>query len=571
MALPGCDDLLYSAAVNPCFDWSDTMYLMKRTCLLAIAIGLVLAGCRGPKPSSTDAIAAQIRAGNEGALRDAERLANPEDQVALIPALTDAYNSGYFPDDILELLVSVGHPDGIPVFDSALESDDNRMAGLAARGLAVVGSETHSGAVANRLRRVRDPNQYEPFLDALRQMPGGDPSVAPIISEIILRPAGSIGGISTVRFGCTAIGRSGATDEDTVKALLFGFVNMDGAQNATNECALALLNVGDPAIPYLLEVLNHENEVIAGHLVGAGYTAEVAGLRAARVLADMASPAAFEGLNTWFTTLHLVPIDQIASMDIQQAMNWHQNFGQQFIFASEALEYLASPEPDDPAHLLLRGLIVREEGQPLFNFTQFMNTGTDAELGLRSAAMDALANVGDPADRDLVYAIAQSGTLADPDIPDKFIRKHAAYTFAMLSQAGDLERFDALLDAATPEDLVADLQIYRPMIELVADGCHHELDCLTGLLSHENNWVRTKAAFDLAHYTENQTAAAAALLEALGSVQLDMRFTFVRQLRQMELPQTAGERIDQLLSEAEGSRFRDYRYHLRVLRKQKID
>ena len=533
-----------------------------RNWMLPILVLSLVVSCRARNKDGTEYLAEQIRAGNEQAFRQAERLEDPEAQVALIPALTDAYNAGLLNYDVVELLVTIGHPDGVPVFESALESDDNRLAGLAARGLASVNATGHASAVANRLRRVRDPNQYEPFLDALRSLPG-DPAVAPVIAEIIVRPAGSVGGINTVRFGCTIIGGSGTTDADAIRALLFGMVNFAEVLDATNECALGLVNIGDAALPYIFEVLNHQNTAVNGYLSQIGFTSEVAGLRAGRVLADMATPASLAGLDAWFSTEHQVNAAELAAMSTEQAINWHQNFGQQFIFATEALEHLAGRGDEDRAHQILRGLISRGEGLMLENFRWFMGTGADAELGLRSAAIDALVNVGDPADRDRLFEIAQSGTLAR--IPDVFIRKHAAFGFALLSQPGDLARFDELLQGTEQQNLLNDLQAYRPMIEEAAEGCQHDIGCLTGLLSHENHWVQEKAAFDLAHFVENRTAAAATLLDAMAGVELDMRFTLMRQLRHLPLPQTGAEKIAELIEEGQGSRLRDYRYHLRVL------
>lgn len=534
-----------------------------RTWLLPIVLLSLVISCRAKNKEGTEYLAEQIRAGNEQAFRTAERLEDPEAQVALIPALTDAYNGGLLTYDVVELLVTIGHPDGIPVFESALETDDNRLSGLAARGLATVGATDHAGAVANRLRRVRDPNQYEPFLDALRQLPG-DPSVAPVIAEIINRPAGSVGGINTIRFGCSIIGDSGTTDAESIRAVLFGLVNFAEMQDATNECALALVTLGEAALPYVFEVLNHDNTTISGYLTQIGFTPEVAGLRAARVLADIELPAALQGLDTWFSTEHMVNAAELSAMSTEAAINWHQNFGQQFIFATEALEYLASPGDEDRAHQILRGLINRGEGMMLENFRWFMGTGADAELGLRSAAIDALVNVGDPADRDVLYQMATSGTLAR--IPDVFIRKHAAFGFVLLSQPGDLARYDELLQNTEVQILLNDLQVYRAMIEEVVEGCQHDLGCLTGLLTHENHWIQQKAAFDLAHFTENPTAAAAALLDAMLSVDSDMRYTFIRQLRHLPLPQTANDKIAELIEAGQGGALRDYRYQLRVLR-----
>ncbi len=206
--------------------------------------------------------------------------------------------------------------------------------------------------------------------------------------------------------------------------------------------------------------------------------------------------------------------------------------------------------------------------------------------GRRWGAIDALVNVGDVADRDVIYQLAQAGELSrsvHQRNGHRFIRQHGAYAFALLSQPGDLARYDELIAGTENAQLLESLNVYRPMVEQVAEACandrgadptqpYQSYGCLTGLLSNDDNWIAQKAAFDLAHFAANPTAAAGVLLGSLESIPLARRYDFVRQLHNLPMPQTAGEQVQTMLENASGNTtLRDFRHVLRVLREARIN
>ncbi|MCA9565313.1 MAG: hypothetical protein KC561_17565, partial [Myxococcales bacterium] len=198
-----------------------------------------------------------------------------------------------------------------------------------------------------------------------------------------------------------------------------------------------------------------------------------------------------------------------------------------------------------------------------------IGTSDDAELALRSSALTALVNVADLDNREALLQLALNGELMRGQAV--FIRAAAAQSFAMLSQPGDLVRYDELLSATEDPTTLAELQNYRAPIEIVAEGCAHDLACLTGLLSHENFLVREKAIFDLARFVDNPAAGGAALLDGLSTVPAQSRDALFRQLRHATLPQTAGETVDNLLEELSGPSNRDLRHLLKMLRETDIE
>ncbi|MBN1947586.1 MAG: hypothetical protein JW797_18100 [Bradymonadales bacterium] len=530
--------------------------------LLAILV-VVLGACKQKNFSNMDYLAERIRVGDSRALREVARLTSPEDKVAMIPALVDCYNAGLNQVEVVSRLLDIQHPSAEPVFVDALRSDNTRMAGLAARGLGAIGALERVGVIAERLAQIRDPAQYEPFFEALRRLPGR-PEVSGVVSDILMRPAGRIGGINTVKFGCQILGESRATDPATVEALIFGLVNFIPMppQDALYECSLGLIQVGEPAVPALVNTFRAENATVNAHLLQMGYTVEVGSLRAAKVLAAMATPSALDAVVQWFSTEHRINMAELNAMTTEQAMNWFSNFGQQFMFATEYLGNLGRPGAEDPARAILIGLSARGQGRVLENFRDFMGTSDDAEIGLRAAAIQALTNVGDIADRDVMLEMAVAGTLGRA--PNALIRKEAAHAFALLSQQGDLQRYQELLNATDDATLREELEVYRPMVD-VAEECNHDLNCLSSYLTHESMWVREKAAFDLAHFTENRVGAAEALLSRMDHESVDTRYNYLRALRRLPLPPNGSERIDSLIERFSSADNTDLRYELRVL------
>lgn len=529
-------------------------------------LGCLLLGC---KPTSEhDELQDEIRSGDTRALIRVQRLNDPESQVALIPALIDAYNDGLNRADIVGLLVEVGHESAQPVFVDALEDEDPSIAGLAARGLASIGAADQVEAMVVRMRDI-PPSRYEPFLSALREFPN-HPEVAPVISGILMRRVGQIGGIDTVRNGCSILGQSGASDSDTIQALLFSLINFvpQPYQDARLECQLALIRVGSPAVAALLAMFRGHDMTVNSHLQSMNYPIDIARTRAAWTLAEMASPEALDTMLEWLGTEQVLPLAELNEMPVEEQQNWFMHYGQSFEQVCVYLGEVGSAAEGDLAHEALRGLVVRGEGMLLENFSQAFALGELAEHSLRLAAIEGLIRIGDPNDRDLLYEIGVAGDLTRG--PDILIRQAGAYGFAHIAQPDDAERFQELLNAIENAELREAVESYQVMVTL-AEECQNEVDCLASHLEDEDMWIREKAVHSLAHYAENPTAAAAALLDHIDHANINFRLTIVSALKLLPLPNTAAEQINAAMEASSGNQWRDFRHSLRVLMAQRLD
>ncbi|MCA9563282.1 MAG: HEAT repeat domain-containing protein, partial [Myxococcales bacterium] len=340
--------------------------------LLALLLAATtLPACEQQDYSNPEYLSKRIRAGDERALREAARLESAEDRASLVPALIDAYNDNLRRSEVVRLLVDIGHPDGAPVLLSVLSGNDNLLAGQAARGIARAGLTENASDIVSRMQRVQNPQDWEPFMDALRIMPGNE-AAATAVSEIIQRPAGQIGGVPTVRMGCEIIGKSGTSNPAAIQGAIFGLVNFQPSPwaDATNECLLALVQIGEPAVEGLMEVFRGENDAVTAHVASLGYTNAVAALRAARAIADIRSEAALQPMLDWFNNPPQVTEQQLQDWGLERAQNWFSNFKTQIRVAAEYLEHMAQPG-DNPAHNLLKGLAFGGEGSPLGGFENF--------------------------------------------------------------------------------------------------------------------------------------------------------------------------------------------------------
>ena len=96
-------------------------------------------------------------------------------------------------------------------------------------------------------------------------------------------------------------------------------------QDAINECELAILEHADAVTPDLIQLFNGENEPVNDLLRNNQYPEVIGSLRAALVMAHIHNDQIVEALTTWYGTSHDVPRQELATMDVNQQMEWYNN------------------------------------------------------------------------------------------------------------------------------------------------------------------------------------------------------------------------------------------------------
>lgn len=367
-----------------------------------------------------------------------------EQQGELVPTIVEVYNGGLRQEDALRALVAAADPAAKEVFLSALERADDSLAALGARGLAAIDDTASATAVAQRLSTVTQHEAYPAFLDSLKSIP--TPQAADVVAELLFRPAPRIGGINTVRSGCSMLSLVENPSQQVMDALAFSLVNFipQPFTDALNECELALIEHGDRSVPALLRMMNGEDQRVNTHLRSIQYPDSVGQLRGGAVLAHLASPAAVQALVTWFNTEKALP-EELLRMELTEQQQWYEQQGQLFTMAVEGLAIAQTPETVQT----LRGLErIEGEGALLGNFQGWLGLSNGAEFGMRTAVHEALSQVGSNDDREMLWERAESGNVSRGGRAfTREIRANALHFVGRTARPDELARYEAVVEA----------------------------------------------------------------------------------------------------------------------------
>ena len=561
-------------------------------------IGLLAASCTPEEDwSSAEYIQYRLELSDPEAFRRLEHL-EPADQATLVPALIEVYNSGLRKEESLRALVSIGDERAKDIFLSGLQATDDSLAALAARGLANLGDSSSATAVAQRLAQVTQHEAYAGFLDALKLIP--TPQAADVIAAMMMRPAERIGGINTVRQGCTILGSVANPSDDVLNALVYGLVNFvpEPFQDALHECELALLAHGDAPVAKLGEVLREQNPTVNTRLTSMNYNTVVGALRAGAVLSHNGSEAAQAVLLSWFGTQREIPVAELEAMSAEEAVAWYDHHGQLFTVAAQGLAYANSEATRDA---LRRLESVAGETSMLTNFQIWFQLSAGAEFGLRTIVQEGLMKVGSDEDRELLWTRAAEGTV--PTARGEYFqiefRKNALHYVGRTARADELERFTTTINAQSqPIQFLMHLGYFA-----LAAACGDDVNCYVTALSdtsaattHESvttalggiedeatrnqamagitQNARTGAVWQLALRFGSDAAAQNALVSNLENQSMAARFETVEALHFVEaLPADAGARFDAFLeAEADSTapQARELRHAVRLLKSMRL-
>jgi hypothetical protein len=567
--------------------------MFERALIATAAIAVVLGGCT-PKEDWSDPEYIQYRMelSDERAFDEFSHLSD-EQKRELVPTLIAVYEGGTRQLESLRALVSAGDGRAKDVFLSALSRPDDATAALAARGLAAIGDVSSASAIADRLAQVTQHDAYPAFLDALSDVPTSE--AADVVAGVLMRPASRIGGVGTVRRGCSFLGEIDEPSSEVLAALAFGLVNLNPqpVEDAMNECELALVRHGAASVPVLQEMFLGNNTAVNNHLTTLQYLPVVGQLRSGAVLSHLPIPSSTAVLLGWFDSRHDVPAAELERMGAQQASAWYDFHGQLFTAAVGGLAWANSA---DSLAMLRRLESTGSEGSALANFQPWFQLSAGAEFGLRTAVHEALMKAGEEADRELLWERATSGTVptARGEYFNAEFRKNALHYVGRTARAGEAERFATVMAAqSNPIEFVMHVGYFA-----LAEVCGDEVTCYAGALTdpseviaHElvtstvpselseqdqstvrsgiQQNIRTGAVWQLGKRLGGQPAASTALLDALDNPSMQVRFEAIEALHYVHtLPQDASEKLNAFLereatSTAQGAR--DLRHAVRLL------
>jgi HEAT repeat protein len=358
--------------------------------------------------------------------------------------------------DHLSALTRYQDPQTIPVFIEALDYSDEEF-DRAIIAASVLGEMKAKAAVDKLIEAAEKPLPIKSRangakLEAMRALVKiGDPKAAPTLVRILTTSADE----QDFKLNqVAALGLAEMKEPSSIPALIKGLFMTGRGTDIFQECRLALVRIGAPAIDPLIELLQGKNAEIKE--MAAKYefnkiTPGVVPFKATYLLGDLRAAKA-------------VPI-MIQRLGVPAQGSEHSAI-------LIALGQIATPEAVDAL------LAVAQNGK--------------AEPPLRATAMDALYMTGDQRAAPALLELARSGYVTVGGEKASDLRANAAIDFARLAGADQFAAFKALADKETEVQGVFGEALDRVQ---VARECGNDIRCYGKALG-DPSWTRAeKAAF----------------------------------------------------------------------------
>jgi HEAT repeat protein len=442
--------------------------------VVTAALGLASVACQGD-PNDPMTWAKQLK--NLRVQKEAlDHLANMDVEKArpAVPALIELYNDAKRPEH-LEALARYLDPRTKPIMIEALDyTDDDFDRATIASG--VLGDMKAKDAVDPLIKAVekqlpiksRANNARIAAMRALVKI--GDHKAVPTLMKVLTTSADEQDFLLNQK---AALGLAEFRDPQAIPALIKGLFMTGRGTGIFQECRLALVRIGAPAVDPMIELLQEKNsdiQTMAVKLKFDEFSPGVVPHKAAILLGDLRAKKAVGPLTA---RLH------------QKAK------GDEHRSALIALGYIATPAAVDAILSVLR--------DPKADATE------------RASAADGLYLSGDRRAVPTLLEIAKSGYVTQGGQKASDLRASAAIAVARIAGKESYDAFKALVDKETEAQGVFGMALDRMQ---VANECDRDLACY-GKKLNDPSWTRgEKAAFAIA-FSGNAKQGLPLLLAAL--------------------------------------------------------
>jgi HEAT repeat protein len=424
----------------------------------ALAVSSLVAACQGD-PNDPMTWAKQLK--DLRVQKEAlDHLANMDVEKArpAVPALIDLYNDARRPEH-LEALARYLDPRTKPIMIAALDYTDDDF--------------DRATIAAGVLGDMKDPEAVDPLIKAVeKQLPIksrannariaamralvkiGDKRAVPTLSKILTTSADDQDFLLNQK---AALGLAEFRDPAAIPALIKGLFMTGRGTGIFQECRLALVRIGAPAVDPLIQLLQEKNadiQAMAEKLKFDEATPGVVPHKAAILLGDLRAKKAVPAL--------------VARLHQKAKGDEHRS-------ALIALGYIATPAAVDA---ILADL---KDGK--------------ADPAERASAADGLYLSGDRRAVPTLLEIAKSGYVTTDGQKASDLRASAAIALARIAGKETYDAFKALADKETAAQGVFGMALDRMQ---VAEECDRDLACY-GKKLNDPSWTRAeKAAFAIA-------------------------------------------------------------------------
>ncbi|HVT09757.1 MAG TPA: HEAT repeat domain-containing protein, partial [Polyangia bacterium] len=375
-----------------------------------------------------------------------------------VPALIDLYNDSKRPE-FLEALARYNDPRTKPVMIEALDytDDDFDRATIAA---GVLGEMKATDAVPQLIAAAEKPLPIKSRANSARiaamraLVKIGDKRAVPTLMKILTTSADEQDFLLNQR---AALGLAEFKDPQAIPALIKGLFMTGRGTGIFQECRLALVRIGQPAVDPLIALLKEQNpevQEMAKQYKFDEVTPGVVPHKAAILLGDLRAKKAVPAL---IERLH------------------EKAKGDEHRSALIALGYIATPQAVDSILADLKD--------------------AKADPAERASAADALYLSGDRRAVPVLLEVAKSGYVKSGGENASDLRASAAIALARIAGPETYDAFKALVDKETAAAGVFGMALDRMQ---VAKDCGEDINCY-GKTLKDPSWTRAeKAAFAIA-------------------------------------------------------------------------
>ncbi|MBN2573266.1 MAG: HEAT repeat domain-containing protein [Deltaproteobacteria bacterium] len=452
---------------------------IRKLAVLSVLAGLLAGACtRDPNDPMTWARKLNNVRDQQEALN---RLANMSVERArpALPSLIALYKETKKPEH-LEALVRYKDPSTIPLFVEALDftEDDFDRAIVAAGALgefrekageavpALAKAVEHTLPIKSRANGVR--------LAAIRALAKiGDKRAVPALSQILMTSADEQDFLLNMK---AALALAELRDPAAIPALIKGLFMTGRGANIFQECRLALVRIGEPAIAPLIELLNEKNpevNAMAKKLDFDKYSPGIVPFKAAILLGDLRAAKAVPALAARLK----VPAKSGEHKSILIALG--------FIGTKPAVDVLLNTLKDKKA-----------------------------DAPTRAAAEDGIYLSGDKRAVPILMETARSGYVVVDGMKASDLRANAAIDLSRIAGPEHYEEFKAL--AAKETEVQGKFGEALDRMQ-VAKECGNKIECY-GKALMDPSWTRAEKAAFYIGFSGQPTAGLPLLLSALKPV-----------------------------------------------------
>lgn len=525
-------------------------FSLLRTVIAPSLLGLVLltSACKEPDPNAWETHIANIQdpgkratgiTGLENLVKTVVTSESKDQRLGefvekVLPVLDGVWDEAPEQHEkILLLLRDVARPEAASIWNKALTLDGSAEARkrsiLALEGIRKAKAVGSVDAVVEQFKKlVADPkndggNEEEAgkvralmadTLGALRDKKAVDALIESLQQPREKQP------VAVHRAVATALGKIG--DPKAVDALLtvtFRVPDLATSKNVGVRAKQALVAIGDPAIPRVIDMLKGKHEEV--QKLAAAASAEQQGLdqmiiaqTAASILGAMGSPKAVDAL------LESYPKDDCVAKAPEPKKEKKED---------EESEEEAAPQIDFAG---LRAVIAN--GLGLIGDAKAIEPLCACSMSSKNPAdmfeiLNALGRIGTPAAVDCLIPAIKTATYSDDAVEKDFLLepRWEAGRFALLAAGpDDLAKIEEAFAATTDAKVKKELEAWAPAVAM-AKKCKADKECLlTTLRDATADWfAREKAAMDLARLFDGDPKIATEISKAYKVRNPDARVT----------------------------------------------